>query len=298
MRRDFDGRRFTGATVDLLDLLSQPLVRGEYAIELLLLPIHNVAQLLRRALEVRDLELDRIDPLSALFGRALYTDRHFEGARMAEALSARLDIGLRRLRPESAGHLIDFVGHVQVSQDVGVVPGHSAGAYQTAQTSDRIQAQSCRALSAAVYRPHMIAGLRIAIAYLLVTAVGTLLYWLDFFVSGRVQVRADPVYLAFERAFPLADAWMAACALIGAIGLVRRRPWGLLFGLLAASAQVFLALMDVMFNLNEGNYSIGSGAMAFEVLINAVLLAGAPWLIVWLWRNRAALLGPRSRPGA
>ncbi len=136
----------------------------------------------------------------------------------------------------------------------------------------------------------MIIRLRVATAYLLATAAGTLLYWLDFFVSGRVQVRSDPVYLAFERAFPLADTWMAVCAVIGAIGLVRRRPWGLLFGLLAASSQVFLALMDVTFNLNEGNYAIGSVAMAFEILINVVLLAGAPMLIAWLWRNRSVLL--------
>ncbi len=140
----------------------------------------------------------------------------------------------------------------------------------------------------------MITALRVATAYLVVTAAGTLLYWLDFFVSGRVRVRSDPVYLAFERAFPLADTWMAACAVIGAIGLARRRPWGLLFGLLASSSQVFLALMDVTFNLYEGNYFIGSGAMAFEVLINIVLLAGAPTLIVWLWRNRAALLDPAT----
>jgi len=103
-------------------------------------------------------------------------------------------------------------------------------------------------------------------------------------------VRGDAVYLAFERAFPLADAWMAACSLLGAIGLWRRRPWGLLFGLLAASAQVFLACMDVLFNLNEGNYAIVSTAMAAEVLINVVLLVGAPLLIVFLWRRRRSLL--------
>jgi hypothetical protein len=140
-----------------------------------------------------------------------------------------------------------------------------------------------------------IAGERVAIGYLLVTGIGTLLYWLDFFLAGNVHVRDDPVYLAFERAFPLADAWMAACALAGAIGLWRRRPWGLLFGLLAASSQVFLALMDVLFNLNEGNYAIASASMAIEVLINLVLLAGAPWLIAFLWRRREALLGAGVR---
>lgn len=135
-------------------------------------------------------------------------------------------------------------------------------------------------------------GVRVAATYLALVAVLTLLYWVDFFSSGGVHVRDDAVYLAFERAFPLADAWMAACSLLGAIGLWRRRPSGLLFGLLAASAQVFLACMDVLFNLNEGNYSIASPAMAIEILINVGLLVGAPLLIVFLWRHREVLLVP------
>lgn len=137
-------------------------------------------------------------------------------------------------------------------------------------------------------------GVRVAAAYLAMTAVGTLAYWLDFFTAGQVHVRSDDVYLAFERAFPLADAWMATCAAIGAVGLWRSRPWGLLFGLLAASAQIFLGCLDVLFNLNEGNYAIGSGAMAVEVLINAYLLIGAPLLIAFLWRRRGTLLASES----
>ena len=133
-------------------------------------------------------------------------------------------------------------------------------------------------------------GTHAAAGYLAIVAVLTTLYWIDFFTSGGVHVRDDAVYLAFEKAFPLADAWMAACSLLGAIGLWRRRSWGLLFGLLAASAQIFLACMDVLFNLNEGNYAIASVAMAAEVLINVGLLVGAPLLIAFLWQQRRALL--------
>jgi uncharacterized membrane protein (DUF2068 family) len=133
-------------------------------------------------------------------------------------------------------------------------------------------------------------GTHVAAGYLAVVAVLTTLYWIDFFTWGGVHVRDDAVYLAFEKAFPLADAWMAACSLLGAIGLWRRRSWGLLFGLLAASAQVFLACMDVLFNLNEDNYAIVSAAMAAEILINLGLLIGAPLLIAFLWRQRQALL--------
>ena len=133
-------------------------------------------------------------------------------------------------------------------------------------------------------------AIRVAASYLALVAVLTALYWIDFFFAGRVHVREDAVYLAFERAFPLADAWMAGCSLLGAIGLWLRRAWGLLFGLLAASAQVFLACMDVLFNLNEGNYAIASGAMAAEIVINVGLLVGAPLLMAFLWRHRRELL--------
>jgi hypothetical protein len=104
-------------------------------------------------------------------------------------------------------------------------------------------------------------GLVAAITYLAVAAVGTTAYWIVFFTSGAVQVQRDAAYLAFERAFPLADGWMAACAALAAVGLWRRRPWGLLFGLLAGSSLVFLGCMDVLWNLNAGSYSIGSSAM-------------------------------------
>lgn len=136
----------------------------------------------------------------------------------------------------------------------------------------------------------LVPGTHFAAGYLALIAVATALYWVDFFTSGGVHVRGDAVYLAFEKAFPLADAWMAACSLLGAIGLWRRRAWGLLFGLLAGSAQVFLACMDVLFNVNEGNYAIASGAMAIEILINVGLLVGAPLLIAFLWRRRTELL--------
>jgi hypothetical protein len=132
-------------------------------------------------------------------------------------------------------------------------------------------------------------GLVAAVGYLAVAAVGTTAYWIVFFSSGAVQVHDDAAYLAFEKAFPLADGWMAACAALAAVGLWRGQPWGLLFGLLAASSLVFLGCMDVLWNLNTGSYSIGSGAMIAEIVINVFCLAGGPLLILYLWRYRHSL---------
>lgn len=136
--------------------------------------------------------------------------------------------------------------------------------------------------------PHPI-GLAWIIGLLLFTFAATLAYWIIYFTSGEVQVRHDEVYLAFENAFPLADAWMAFCALLGAIGLWKKHSWGVLFGLLAASSAIFLGLMDVLFNLQEDIYTIGGVETAIEMTINALTLGLGPVIIVYLWKNRAIL---------
>ncbi len=56
-------------------------------------------------------------------------------------------------------------------------------------------------------------GLGWIIVLLCIAFVATLAYWIVFFTSGDVQVRTDDMYIAFEKAFPPADAWMALCAL-------------------------------------------------------------------------------------
>lgn len=132
-------------------------------------------------------------------------------------------------------------------------------------------------------------GIGWIIGLLLFATLAVVAYWTSFFTSGEVQVRNDAVYLAFERSFPLADGWMALCALVGAIGLWRGRGWGFLFGLLAGSSSIFLGLMDVLFNLNEGNYTLGGSEMAVEIAINLSTLILGMVVIVTLWRNRSNL---------
>jgi hypothetical protein len=132
-------------------------------------------------------------------------------------------------------------------------------------------------------------GTALVLLLLALVASVTAIYWLTFFTSGATQVRRDDVYLAFENAFPLADGWMAACALLAGLGIWRRRSWGLLFGLLTGGCLVYLSCLDVLFNLNAGNYGITSAAMGAEIVINAGSLAIGATLIAWLWRHREAL---------
>ena len=110
---------------------------------------------------------------------------------------------------------------------------------------------------------------------LCVTAVVTVAYWLDFFVRGSVQVVEEEWYLRFERAFPVADGWMALCCLVTAVGLFTAGGYATAFGLMAAGALVFLGLMDLTFNLQNGLFRLlpRSAPMWAEVVIVAWCLA-------------------------
>jgi hypothetical protein len=60
VRRDLDALRVAAAILELLHLLEQLLPTLAQGLELTLLPVQHVAELLDRALEVRDLELESV----------------------------------------------------------------------------------------------------------------------------------------------------------------------------------------------------------------------------------------------
>ncbi len=120
-------------------------------------------------------------------------------------------------------------------------------------------------------------------------AIGGVLYWVAFFTSGAVQASDQPCYLVFERAFPAADAWGTATALAAAAGLWRGRPAAVLFGIAAASAMLFLGLMDVLYNLENGMYAVINAEMVGEICINAYCFVVGPTLMAFVWRHRRAL---------
>lgn len=134
------------------------------------------------------------------------------------------------------------------------------------------------------------AALRAVTVMLWISVAATVLYWTTFFTSGAVQSSSEGGYLAFERAFPAADAWLAIAAAISALMLARRDPRAILWGLIAGSSFVYLGLLDVLYNLENGKYASIDGAMAVEVMINLFSLSFGPFLIIYVWRHRRWLL--------
>jgi len=89
---------------------------------------------------------------------------------------------------------------------------------------------------------------------LIISAIGLVYYWVDFYTRKGVQVIQEDWYLKFQKACSVADMWIVACALIGAVGLLTEQNYGLLFSILAASSGIFLALIDITFNIENKLY--------------------------------------------
>src|SRR5271170_1315551 len=115
------------------------------------------------------------------------------------------------------------------------------------------------------------AGRRALIGVLWFGAIATAAYWVIWFGVNRSWLAAmdSAPYYAFENAFPVSDAWMALTGALGAVALQRRRSSALLWMLCAGSASLYLAGMDVLFDLENGVYRQGDVAgVAVEAFIN------------------------------
>ena len=140
-------------------------------------------------------------------------------------------------------------------------------------------------------------GLRLIVGMMIFATIITVAYWVIWFGIDRNILASSqaPAYFTFENAFPAADAWLAITLAIGALGLARRRPWGLLSTLLAGGAGVYLGCMDVLFDLENGIYLVPAGAdpspVIIEIIINVLTFALSGAILVYVWRNRAWFLG-------
>lgn len=138
-------------------------------------------------------------------------------------------------------------------------------------------------------------------------AVFIALYWVLFFFTAltlpnfvkRGEAEAfdlpSQVYLGFERAFPAADGFVAVCLFLSGVFLLQRRRVAVLYGLVGAGGLIFLALMDVSFNVEHGLYGPDTlrsdPGMILEVVINGLCLFGGAFVATYLWRHPLSQTG-------
>jgi hypothetical protein len=128
---------------------------------------------------------------------------------------------------------------------------------------------------------------RILAALLILSAVVTVLYWINFYSGGDVKVSNERWYTAYESSFPVADGWMALCMFAAGAGYWLGKPWAARFGLLAGSALLYLAAMDITFDVENGLYALAarSDPTKFEIVINVWSLALGVATVLLSWRQ-------------
>jgi hypothetical protein len=147
------------------------------------------------------------------------------------------------------------------------------------------------------------ATLMLVVAPVLVAAYWTLYFRTDLtrpaFViapAGADDAQRAAVYLGFEGAFPLPDAFVALAFALGGFYLLARDPKAVLFGLVGAGGMLFLALIDIWFNVAAGLYApallAADPGMQAEIAINAACLAGGVWTALRLWGHDLRRQGP------
>lgn len=124
----------------------------------------------------------------------------------------------------------------------------------------------------------------------LAVAFGIIAFWVAFFSTDMVDIRDSrlkEVYLAFESAFPVADLYLSIMLIIGGIGLMRKRFSGYLFSLMGGASLIFLGLLDISFNAQQGIYFIGLGEAVLNVFINLLCVGFGFYLVRSIWKDKS-----------
>lgn len=95
---------------------------------------------------------------------------------------------------------------------------------------------------------------KIAASILLLSALGFLLFWLNWFLSGDYLDAGDELFRAFENTFPLPDGVLAVLLVATAALLLYGSPLAAPFGLVASGMLFYLASLDTWYNLIHGGF--------------------------------------------
>ena len=108
-------------------------------------------------------------------------------------------------------------------------------------------------------------------------------------VIGGMQVEPLQINFMVGQAFAIAAASYFPLLFMSTWWRKMTMP-GAAAGMLTGGCLVYLGCLDVLFNLNGGNYRIAGTAMLAEIVINVGSFSIGAGLIAWAWRHREALL--------
>lgn len=115
------------------------------------------------------------------------------------------------------------------------------------------------------------------------------LFWTLYLSGALAPTDEEAVVRAFESAFPLADAVLAATLVGAGTGLLRGRPHGAFLLTVAGAMCLYLGLLDATFYGLRALEGGDAAAGVATLVIPGLCLGGGAWALVRghaLWRAR------------
>jgi len=109
----------------------------------------------------------------------------------------------------------------------------------------------------------------------LLTAIGLIAFWTDFFTIGFENPDYPDYYSKFEHSFPLPDSFL--CIVLVLAYFNRDKDSWKNYTLIAAGAMIFLGLCDFSFNIMNGMYSVGVADGIMNAFINIWCVGFGAW---------------------
>ena len=121
-------------------------------------------------------------------------------------------------------------------------------------------------------------------AMLVVAILIDLAYWAIWFTDRDVLASSHrAAYYEFEQAFPLADLWLGVVCVLALVALTRRTASAAFWLACAGSAGMYLFGMDVLYDVEHGIFTSGSGGVV-EAGIVALTLVFSLTALRYAWR--------------
>lgn len=116
---------------------------------------------------------------------------------------------------------------------------------------------------------------------MILTGAGIILFWVAFFTVNLVPENAPACYLTFEHSFPPPDGLLALGLIAAGVLALRGRPAGRTLSLVCAGGLLFLGVIDISFNLQNGIYALGTDELISMAAINVWCVGFGAALAIW-----------------
>jgi hypothetical protein len=119
------------------------------------------------------------------------------------------------------------------------------------------------------------------------SAIGGVVYSAAYLGGLRLSQNVPECGRQLQVAQLPSSLWTAAAAALGALGIGRQRRWGLFMAIAAASAALYIGLLDITFDARNAVYRMPWPDLAPELFANAVCTCLPLYIFVTVFRAPA-----------